>query len=188
MDLRTTTLTTPVGPFTLLVDDDGGVCAAGFTGHAGTLQRRLDPPRRAARIRSTGDPGGVATAMRAYLAGDLEALEALTVTQPGDQPRQEAWRALRSVRAGRTISYRQLGEMAELADMATDPFGAQAAGAACARNNVAVIVPCHRVVGSDGRLTGYGWGLPRKQWLLAHESAMPTLLDQDLVARRPARP
>jgi O-6-methylguanine DNA methyltransferase len=73
--------------------------------------------------------------------------------------------------------------MAVLADMATDPFGAQAAGAACARNNVAVIVPCHRVIGSDGRLTGYGWGLPRKRWLLAHESAMPTLLDQDVVAR-----
>jgi methylated-DNA-[protein]-cysteine S-methyltransferase len=175
--MHTTTLPTPVGPFTLLVDDDG-VCAAGFTRHAETLRRRLDPPRRAARVRSTGDPGGVAAAMRAYFAGELEALHEITVTQPGDPARQGAWRALRSVPAGRTISYRRLGELAELADAATDPFGAQAAGAACARNNVAVIVPCHRVVGSDGRLTGYLWGLPRKRWLLGHESALPTLLDQ----------
>jgi methylated-DNA-[protein]-cysteine S-methyltransferase len=178
MDLHSTTLSTPVGPFTLLVDGDG-VCAAGFTGHAETLRRRLDRRRRAARIRADGDPGGVAAAMRAYLAGELEALREVAVTQPGDPPRQEAWRALRSVRAGRTISYRQLGELAGLADPATDPFGAQAAGAACAGNNVAVIVPCHRVLRADGRLSGYLWGLQRKRWLLAHEAALPTLLDRD---------
>jgi methylated-DNA-[protein]-cysteine S-methyltransferase len=176
--MHTTTLPTPVGPFTLLVDDDGGVCAAGFTNRAETLRRRLDPSRRAARADTIGDPGGVAAAMRAYFAGELEALDELTVSQPGDPARQGAWRALRSVPAGRTISYRRLGELAGLADAATDPFGAQAAGAACARNNVAVIVPCHRVVGADGRLTGYLWGLPRKRWLLDHEAALPNLLDQ----------
>jgi methylated-DNA-[protein]-cysteine S-methyltransferase len=176
--MHTTTLPTPVGPFTLLVDDGGGVCAAGFTNRAETLRRRLDPSRRAARVDTIGDPGGVAAAMRAYFAGELEALDELTVSQPGDPARQGAWRALRSVPAGRTISYRRLGELAGLADAATDPFGAQAAGAACARNNVAVIVPCHRVVGADGRLTGYLWGLPRKRWLLDHEAALPNLLDQ----------
>jgi methylated-DNA-[protein]-cysteine S-methyltransferase len=175
--MHSTTLPTPMGPFTLLVDD-GGVCAAGFTRHAEALQRRLDPARRAARVHAAGDPGGVAAAMRAYFAGELEALDEITVSQPGDPRRQGAWRALRSVPAGRTISYRRLGELAELADPATDPFGAQAAGAACARNRVAVIVPCHRVVGSGGRLTGYRWGLPRKRWLLGHEAAMPNLLDQ----------
>src|SRR5919201_3893147 len=148
--MHTTTLPTPVGPFTVLVDDDGGVCAAGFTDRAETLQRRLDPSRRAARVGTIGDPGGVAAAMRAYFAGELEALDELTVSQPGDPARQGAWRALRSVPAGRTISYRRLGELAGLADAATDPFGAQAAGAACARNNVAVIVPCHRGGGGDG--------------------------------------
>jgi len=178
MDLHTTTLSTPVGPFTLLVDDDG-VCAAGFTRHAETLRRRLDPPRRAARVHSNGDPGGVAAAMRAYFAGELEALDEITVTQPGEPPRQAAWGALRLVRPGWTISYRRLGELAGLADPASDPFGAQAAGAACAGNNVAVIVPCHRVLRSDGRLSGYLWGLPRKRWLLAHEAALPTLLDHD---------
>jgi methylated-DNA-[protein]-cysteine S-methyltransferase len=177
-NLHTTTLPTPVGPFTLLADGDG-VCAAGFTGNAETLRRRLDSRRRAARIRADGDPGGAAAALRAYLAGELDALREVTVTQPGDPARQGAWRALRSVPAGRTISYRRLGELAGLADPASDPFGAQAAGAACAGNNVAVIVPCHRVLRADGGLSGYLWGVPRKRWLLAHEAALPTLLDGD---------
>jgi O-6-methylguanine DNA methyltransferase len=75
------------------------------------------------------------------------------------------------VPAGQTISYRQLGALADLADAATDPLGAQAAGAACAGNNVAVIVPCHRVLRADGRLGGYLWGVHRKSWLLDHEAA-----------------
>jgi methylated-DNA-[protein]-cysteine S-methyltransferase len=177
MQLRTTTLTTPAGPFTVLVDDDGGLCAAGFTSRAEALRRRLDPARRAARTRPTSDPDGVATAVLAYLQGELGALDQVTVTQPGDPAQQAAWQVLRSVPAGRTISYRQLGERAELADMATDPLGAQAAGAVCGRNSVAVVVPCHRVLRSDGGLGGYLWGLPRKQWLLGHEAALPTLPD-----------
>jgi methylated-DNA-[protein]-cysteine S-methyltransferase len=170
MHLHTTTVPTPVGPFTLLVDG-GAVCAAGFTGRPETLQRRLDPRRRAARTRPAPDPDAVATRMRAYLEGEVDALDEVEVVQPGDPALQDAWRALRSVPAGQTISYRQLGALAGLEDAATDPLGAQAAGAACARNHVAVIVPCHRVLRADGRLGGYGWGVPRKAWLLDHEAA-----------------
>jgi methylated-DNA-[protein]-cysteine S-methyltransferase len=172
MELHTTTVVTPVGPFTLLVGG-GGVCAAGFTDRPETLQRRLDPRRRAARARPAADPDAVASRMLAYLAGEVGALDELEVDQPGDPSRQAAWRALRSVPAGQTISYRQLGAMADLADAATDPLGAQAAGAACAGNNVAVIVPCHRVLRADGRLGGYGWGVHRKAWLLDHEASSP---------------
>ena len=172
MHLHTTTVPTPVGPFTLLVDGDG-VCAAGFTARPETLQRRLDPRRRAASIRPAPDPCGAASRVRAYLEGDLGALDEVAVAQPGDPARQAAWRALRTVPAGQTISYRQLGALADLADEATDPLGAQAAGAACAGNNVAVLVPCHRVVRADGRLGGYGWGVARKSWLLDHESSSP---------------
>jgi methylated-DNA-[protein]-cysteine S-methyltransferase len=170
MHLHTTTVTTPVGPFTLLVDG-GRVCAAGFTGRPETLQRRLDPRRRAATIRPASDPDAVASRVLAYLEGEVGALDEVEVDQPGDPARQAAWRALRSVPAGQTISYKQLGALADLADPATDPLGAQAAGAACAGNHVAVIVPCHRVLGADGRLGGYGWGVPRKSWLLDHEAA-----------------
>jgi methylated-DNA-[protein]-cysteine S-methyltransferase len=169
MHLHTTTVPTPVGPFTLLVGGDG-VCAAGFTGRPETLQRRLDRRRRAASIRPATDPGAAASRLLAYLAGEVEALDEVAVDQPGDPSLQAAWQALRSVPAGQTISYRQLGALADLADPATDPLGAQAAGAACAGNHVAVIVPCHRVVRADGRLGGYGWGVARKSWLLELES------------------
>ena len=168
--LYATTLPTPKGPFTLLVDD-GGVCAAGFTGRPETLQRRLDPQRQAAAISQAADPDGVATSMHAYLEGELGALDEIAVAQPGDASQQAAWRVLRSVPVGRTVSYRELGTLAGLADPAADPLGARAAGAACAGNHVAVIVPCHRVLRADGRLGGYGWGLARKTWLLDHESA-----------------
>jgi methylated-DNA-[protein]-cysteine S-methyltransferase len=161
MHLQTTTVPTPVGPFTLLVGDDG-VCAAGFTGRPETLQRRLDPRRRAASIRPATDPDAVASRLLAYLEGEVGALDEVAVDQPGDPSRQAAWQALRSVPAGQTISYRQLGALADLAD-----------GAACAGNNVAVIVPCHRVLRADGRLGGYGWGVRRKSWLLDHEAANP---------------
>jgi methylated-DNA-[protein]-cysteine S-methyltransferase len=169
MKLHAMTLTTPAGPFTL-VADDGGVCAAGFSSGAEALVRRLDPARRAAGLHQTDDLGEVSAALRGYLDGDLDALDALPVTQPGDPARLAAWRALRTVPAGRTITYRELAALAELpADPGTDPVAAQAAGAACASNNVALLVPCHRVLRTDGKLGGYRWGLPRKQWLLAHE-------------------
>jgi methylated-DNA-[protein]-cysteine S-methyltransferase len=170
MQLHTTTVPTPLGPFTLLVDGDG-VCAAGFTRRPETLQRRLDPRRRAAGVRPAADPDGVAGRMVAYLRGEAGALDEIVVAQPGDPARQAAWRALRSVPAGQTISYGQLGALAGLADPASDPLGAKAAGAACAGNHVAVIVPCHRVLRADGRLGGYLWGVRRKTWLLDHEAA-----------------
>jgi methylated-DNA-[protein]-cysteine S-methyltransferase len=169
MHLHTTTVPTPVGPFSLLVED-GAVCAAGFTGRPETLQRRLDPRRRAAGLRPAPDADALASRLAAYLAGEVAALDGIRVAQPGEPGLQAAWAALRSIPAGETISYRQLGAMAGLEDAATDPLGARAAGAACAGNHVAVIVPCHRVVRADGRLGGYGWGVPRKSWLLALES------------------
>jgi len=176
MHLHTTTVPTPVGPFTLLVGGDG-VCAAGFTGRPETLQRRLDPRRRAASIRRATDPAAAASRVLAYLEGEVEALDEVAVDQPGDPSLQAAWQALRSVPAGQTISYKRLGALADLADPATDPLGAQAAGAACAGNHVAVIVPCHRVLRADGRLGGYGWGVHRKSWLLDHEAANRSAAD-----------
>jgi methylated-DNA-[protein]-cysteine S-methyltransferase len=172
MHLLTTTLDTPAGPFTLLVRDHG-VCAAGFTRHAETLRRRLGMPYRAARARAAADLGEVSTAVRAYLGGELDALDDVPVTQPGDPSQQAAWQALRAVPAGQTISYRQLAERAGLVG---DPSASVAAGDACARNNAALFVPCHRVLRSDGSLGGYVWGTRRKQWLLTHESALLTLV------------
>src|SRR4030095_8212817 len=104
MHLYTTTAPTPVGPFTLLVEGDG-VCAAGFTDRPGTLQRRLDPRRRADTGRPAPDPGQVASRLRAYLAGEVGALDDVVVAQPGDPAEQAAWAGLRTIPAGQTIRY-----------------------------------------------------------------------------------
>src|SRR4029450_11330099 len=111
MHLHTTTVPTPVGPFTLLVGG-GGVCAAGFTERPETLQRRLDPGRRAASIRPATDPAAWSARLLASLGGEIGALDEVAVDQPGDPSRQAAWQALRSVPAGQTISYRQGGRRA----------------------------------------------------------------------------
>jgi methylated-DNA-[protein]-cysteine S-methyltransferase len=79
------------------------------------------------------------------------------------------WAALRDIPAGSTLSY------ADLARRIGEPRAVRAVGAANGANPVAVIVPCHRVIGADGTLTGYGGGLERKQWLLAHEGVLPRL-------------
>ena len=109
----------------------------------------------------------VADALGAYAAGDVAALDALAVAQPGTVFRQAAWAALRGITPGAPVSY------TELAQRAGSPRAVRAAGGACAANLVAVVVPCHRVVGADGTLTGFAGGLDRKRFLLTLEEAPP---------------
>lgn len=104
-------------------------------------------------------------ALAAYLAGDLDAPRDLQV-EPGGTPFQRlVWSALRAIPCGRTISY------GELARRIGQPAAVRAVGLANGANPVSIVVPCHRVIGADGSLTGYGGGLMRKRWLLAHEGA-----------------
>ena len=112
----------------------------------------------------------VADAMRRYFAGDLAALDAVPAELNGTPFQKTVWQALRRIPPGTTISY------GELARRIGQPTSVRAVGAANGANPVAVIVPCHRVIGSNGTLTGYGGGLDRKRWLLAHEGVVgPTL-------------
>lgn len=97
---------------------------------------------------------------------DLAALDGLPVYQPGAPPRQRLWELLRAVPAGQTVSY------ARLAAQADQPRAPRAAGAACAANMIAPVVPCHRALRGDGSLGGYYYGLARKRWLLRHERAL----------------
>jgi methylated-DNA-[protein]-cysteine S-methyltransferase len=155
-----TTLSTPVGPLAVLVWDDV-VLAAGF-GDPTEMHARLDSP---ARLRVRRDLGRVSAALRAYVDGDVAAIDDLPVEQPGGAFRQAAWKVMREVPAGETITY------TELAARAGSPLAVRAAGSACARNLIAPIVPCHRVVRTGGALGGYYYGLSTKDWLLAHERA-----------------
>jgi methylated-DNA-[protein]-cysteine S-methyltransferase len=153
-----TTLGTPVGELALLVRDDV-LIAAGFT----PVEDQFGRLRTTETLRVVGDLGPFSAAMRAYFDGDVTAMDTLAVDQPGGSFRQAAWKVMREVPAGQTISY------AELASRAGSPNAVRAAGSACATNMVAPIVPCHRIVRTGGNLGGYYYGLSTKEWLLAHE-------------------
>lgn len=101
--------------------------------------------------------------LRAYFAGELRDFE-LPLAAQGTPFQQGVWRELRAIPYGETISY------GELARRVGQPAAARAVGLANGRNPIAIVVPCHRVIGANGSLTGYGGGLARKRWLLAHES------------------
>lgn len=98
-----------------------------------------------------------------YFAGDLEALESVTVQQLGTPFQQKVWAALRTIPAGTIASYRQIAEQIG------SPKACRAVGLANGANPIAIVVPCHRVIGANQTLTGYGGGLDRKRWLLEHE-------------------
>ena len=110
-------------------------------------------------------PEPVRGAVEAYFDGDAQALDGLAVKTGGTAFQRSVWAALRDIPAGETRSYGQL------AAAIGSPRAVRAAGLANGQNPIAVIVPCHRVIGANGTLTGYAGGLERKKWLLAHEAA-----------------
>lgn len=161
-------IATPVGEMMLAVDAEGRLRGAHWDeteeGLALTLGRHH--ATRDARIETARDPGGVSSVLTAYFAGASRAIEAIEVGASGTPFQQEVWAELRRIPCGTTISY------AELARRIGRPSAVRAVGLANGANPVAVVVPCHRVIGSSGALTGYAGGLERKRWLLAHEGAL----------------
>jgi methylated-DNA-[protein]-cysteine S-methyltransferase len=143
------------GALRLLDFDDGPRLQAFMAKHFGAV----DIPRKT-------NPWGLAAALRAYLKGDLAAIDKLPARPRGTDFQRRVWDELRKIPAGQTIVYR------ELARRAGRPAAIRAAGAANGQNPVSIVVPCHRVVGTDGTLTGYGGGIERKRWLLEHEGAL----------------
>lgn len=162
MTLHASTLDTPLGPFSAIVDDDA-VVAAGFVADAEGMRQRLDAPRRVQRLTIIRDLGPVSAAVRSYFAGDVTAIDALSVEQPGGAFRTAAWKSMRAVPPGETITY------GELAAQAGSPGAGQAAGSACSQNRIALVIPCHRIIRTGGGPGGYFYGLGTKAWLLAHE-------------------
>jgi methylated-DNA-[protein]-cysteine S-methyltransferase len=156
------TIDTPIGPLSVLTHD-GVVVGSGFNVDPRELHGRLHPARRSVPLHERPDLGKVTAALSAYFEGDIGALETVPVEQDGTEFQLKVWAALRRIPPGTTISY------AELAREAGNAPAVRAAGSTCGRNTAAPIVPCHRVVGSGGRLGGYGYGLDAKRWLLDHE-------------------
>jgi len=132
--------------------------------HDGTALLALDFDNRDVSV--TAGCSDFARAVRAYFAGDLHALDALPVRVGGTPFETAVWQTLRQIPVGETWSYAQLAKALDR------PKAVRAVGRANGRNPVALVVPCHRVIGADGRLVGYGGGLERKAWLLRHEGAL----------------
>lgn len=161
-------LATPIGELLIVADRTGKLRTIDWTDHEARMRLLLDRQygRSAYTIGTAHDPGGLTRAMRAYFKGDIAAIDGLPVETAGTPFQRSVWYALRRIKPGRTISY------AELARRIGRPRAVRAAGLANGQNPISIVVPCHRVIGSDGSLTGYGGGLPRKQWLLEHEGAL----------------
>jgi len=159
----------PVGKLTIAVHDGRlvGLCFEGlWPRRRDALERHaLAKHATACTFVRAADPGGVASRLRNYFDGKLGALADLDVEGFGTPFQQSVWRQLRLIPTGQTRTY------AEIAHAIGAPTAVRAVGAANGANPVGIVVPCHRVIGSDGKLTGFAGGLPAKRWLLEHENA-----------------
>ena len=156
-------LATPLGEMMIVADRSGHLCGIDWVDHVARLERLLSLRWGAVTLVPHADPHGFTTTLQAYFAGDLHIIDSLPVNPGGTAFQREVWQALRTIPCGTTLSY------GALAAQIGRPQAVRAVGLANGANAIGVVVPCHRVIGSNGALTGYGSGLPRKQWLLAHE-------------------
>ncbi len=174
--LETAELALPIGTIRIAVRD-GTLCALGFTDRWQRLADGLARRYGAVALVDAADPGGVLSALRRYLDGDAAALDALPAETGGTAFQRRVWTALREIPYGTTVSY---GTLARRIGAAT---AVRAVGAANGANPISIVIPCHRVIGADGTMTGYGGGLERKHWLLAHEAGMGRFASPYFVAR-----
>ena len=173
--LLSDTLDTPIGELTILADRQGNLRTLEWTEHDERMHRalRLHYGADGFVLETASDPSGLTSALRAYFAGDLAAIDRLPTATGGTPFQRLVWRALRDIPCGTTLSY---GELARRIGRAA---AVRAVGLANGANPISIVVPCHRVIGANGALTGYGGGIERKRWLLAHEGACVTALPLD---------
>jgi len=149
-------LKTPIGTLCLVVTPAGALRQLGW----------FDENELPAGVElsETRDPLGVSSVLAEYFGGKVEGIDTLAVDAAGTLFQHKVWRALRAVPAGATASY------ADIAVRVGSPRATRAVGGANHVNPIGIVVPCHRIVGKNGSLTGYAGGLDRKRWLLAHEA------------------
>lgn len=167
MRLLASEVASPIGPLALATDEAGRLRGVSF---GEGLKRAMAREYPGVALEPGETPAPIAAALDDYFAGDPPALMridwSLDGSVAGEGFQTRVWRALWEVPAGQTLSY---GEMAKRAG---EPGAAQAAGVALNRNPIALVLACHRVVGADGAMVGFGGGLERKTWLLRHEGAL----------------
>jgi methylated-DNA-[protein]-cysteine S-methyltransferase len=154
----------PVGPLLLVTDEEGTLRGLEFAENETRLRRLLGIHYPGFILEESDAPAALKDALRSYFEGDIDALATLPTATNGTPFQREVWKALRAIPAGTTLSY------GELATKLGRKGASRAVGAANGANPIPVVVPCHRVIGADGSLTGFGSGLDRKRWLLDHEA------------------
>ena len=164
MPLFLTSHKTPIGTLNLIPHED--VLLAANLSSLSSLKASLDHEDRTREVREVKSIPVISELISDYFEGDLSALDAIKVRQPGAHFSQAAWKAMRKVKAGKTLSY------ADLAERAGSPAAVRAAGSACAKNAIVLVVPCHRIVKTGGSLGNYAYGLNKKEWLLRFEAAL----------------
>jgi methylated-DNA-[protein]-cysteine S-methyltransferase len=164
MRLRLERMEAPVSSLLLVTDDDGVLRALDFADHEARMTRFLREHYPGHTLQEGAAPASITRSLDAYFEGSMDVLAEVRTATGGTPFQREVWKALRAIPAGVTISYGQL------ASNVGRPGASRAVGAANGANPIAIVVPCHRVIGANGTLTGYGGGLPRKQWLLDHEA------------------
>lgn len=156
-------LATPIGEIDVVTDADGRLRVLEFHDQPQRLARALRLHHRDRAVETGAAPAAVRDGLAAYFAGELAALRTVPWTIGGTAFQRQMWNALVEIPPGEATTY------ARLAQRLGRPSAIRAVGTANGANPIAVVVPCHRVIGTGGSLTGYGGGIERKRWLLAHE-------------------
>ena len=164
MPLQISQFKSPIGVLNLIADDQ--ILLGLNLSTVKALKESVDEMDRAKGFKEVSKIAVISDLLADYFDGDIAAINGISVRQPGAQFSQAAWKAMRKVKAGKVLSY------ADLADRAGSPAAVRAAGSACAKNAIALVVPCHRIVKTGGALGNYAYGLNKKEWLLRHEGAL----------------
>ena len=156
---------TPLGPLWILCDENFHLRAVEWEEHSDRMEQLLDIHYRTEGYQrvASSNPGGLSRVMTNYFEGDLSIIESIPTATAGTPFQREVWQALRTIPCVQVMHYGQLAEQLGR------PGAARAVGAANGSNPVSVVVPCHRVIGRNGTMTGYAGGVQRKEWLLRHE-------------------
>jgi methylated-DNA-[protein]-cysteine S-methyltransferase len=158
------TLATPIGSLNLIADQH--ILLAANLSNLKALKESLGADDSMREIKSVAKIPVITDLINDYFDGDIAAINSIQVRQPGAPFSQAAWKAMKKVRPGKVISY------SDLAERAGSPAAIRAAGSACAKNAIVLVVPCHRIVKTGGALGNYAYGLSKKEWLLNHEGAL----------------
>lgn len=159
-------IATPLGPLWVICDETCRLRAVEWEEHSDRMVKLLDIHYRAQGYERipVNNPDGLSDRLREYFEGDLDIITTLPTATAGTAFQRDVWAMLRTIPAGQVMHYD------ELAAKLDRPGAARAVGAANGANPISIVVPCHRVIGRNGTMTGYAGGVQRKQWLLQHEN------------------